>query len=317
MEFTEDELHAFLGTMPEEPETQSQGDQGPEGEPGVPEELVAEEQPGTPAEQKEQPPEAPAPDYEAEKQAAVQQAVAEAVAREREKAQDEWKAFFTRAGLKNSISGAEITSREEFEEWYRAYEAAKLERELKEGRLTPEALQQAARRAVEEQARQAAPPPPQEAPGTGLARPQGSAGAAQAMPKQDVTPEQVQQELAAIHQMDESISTLEDIAKMPTWGAFQDAVMRRGCSFVEAFRLANFDAIMARQREDTAKRAAQAAVNNARSKDHLAASKSKGAGAVAVPGDELDLYRRMNPGKSEAEIQEHYNQYIKLIRKGA
>lgn len=287
MDFTEDELHEFLGTMPEEPETPEQ-----ETDADVPEEP-AEPEPA--AEEPEQP---SAPDYEAEKQAAVQKAVAEAVAREQEKAQNEWKAFFRRAGLKNSISGAEITSREEFEDWYKAYEAARLEKELREGKLTPEALQQAARRAVEERMQAAPPPPPPP------------------MPRQELTQEQIDREMAAIHQMDESINKPEDLLKMPTWGAFQDAVMRRGCSFVEAFRLANFDAIMARQRENTAKRAAQAAVNNARSKDHLAASKSKGVGGVAVPGDIFALYRKMDPGMSEADIQADYNQYIKMIKKG-
>lgn len=317
MDFTEDELHAFLGTVPEqrrgpaEPQ-QPQGDPEPEDTPQQEPETALEDQAESnrledviPSDGETAVP-APTggerpPDYEAEKQAAVQQAVAEAVAREQERAQDEWKAFFARAGLKNSVTGADITSRAEFEAWYKVYEAARMKKDLEEGKLTPEMLQKVADRAVEERIRRQVQPPEQPAP----------------PPRQEVSQEQIKQELAVIHQMDGSVSTLEDIARMPTWGVFREAVMHRGCSFVEAFRLANFDAIMERQRADAARRAAQAAVNNARSKDHLAASASRGSGAVSVPGDEMELYRRLNPGKSAADIQDHYNKMLRDARRTA
>lgn len=299
MDFTEQELHDFLGTSPapsgeETPETAPEPEAEPETAPEVQEPETPEEPETTEPEAKAEEPSAG--DLEAEKQAAIQQAVANAVAQERARAAEEWRAFFARAGLKNTVSGKEITSREEFEDWYRAYEAARMERELKEGKLTPETLQRMADRAVAERMRQQAPSAP---------------------PKQDVTPEQIQRELAAIHQMDESVSTLEDIRKMDTWDKFQDAVMNRGYSFLDAFRIANFDAIMERKREDASRRAAQAALNNARSKDHLAASRSQGTGAVAVPAGDMELFRAMLPKASEQEITEYYNRYLKETKRGA
>ncbi len=226
-----------------------------------------------------------------------------ALAREREQAKGAWKDFFARAGLKNSFTGETITSKEEFDKWSEAFEAAKLEQSLKEGKLTPEALDRAVaanpavRRAEEllrqqeedRQAREAA-----------------------------AFRQQVDRELEEIRKMDPGIRTVEDILKLETGGAFREAV-GRGHSFLDAFKLANFDRLQERRRAEAAQvaqRAAQAARNSARSKEHLLPSGGKaGEVSVAVPGDVMEMYRMMMPGASEAEIIAHYNRMQREMKK--
>lgn len=315
----ENEIYGVLGVTPPEPEPepgrepgQAAGEQ-PENEP-APETEPKEGQDEGAAESPEQQPEGePEPDSaqgEAERaqQEAIQRAVAEAVSRERERAQAEWREFFSRAGLRNSVSGEAITSREEFEAWYQSYEAEKISRELKEGKLTPEALDAAVRNSI----RRSGNPGGPDAQSTAAQQQEngnrpGDAGAAQ------VTQEDIDRELAEIHKMDGSVNGLEDILKLETAPAFRDAV-RRGHSFLDAFKLANFDRLQQQRQAEAARRSAQAARNNAASKEHLKASNSKGGGSTPVPGDVMEMYRMMMPGATEAEITAHYNRMLKEMK---
>ena len=90
-------------------------------------------------------------------------------------------------------------------------------------------------------------------------------------------------------------------------------LVKRGNSFVDAYRLANYDQITqmavdaARQQAAAAGR--QQAQNLARSKDHLRSGTQQGAGAATVPRGEMELFRAFNPQASEADIQAYYNRY--------
>lgn len=237
--------------------------------------------------------EAPA-DQEARWRALVQQETQRAVEAERARNQAEWAEFFASAGLKNGLDGDKpINSLEEFRAWKTAYDRAKLEQTLSEGRLTPETLAYTIREAMAQQPKV----PPADITGT--------PGPASGPP--EVTKEQIDAELAEIHRLDGSVNGLEDILKLETAGAFREAV-GRGHSFLDAFKLANFDRIQERRQAEAAQRAAQAARNNARSKEHLLPSGGKaGEGSVAVPGDVMEMYRVMMPGASETDIAAHYN----------
>lgn len=115
--------------------------------------------------------------------------------------------------------------------------------------------------------------------------------------------------------MDSGVNGLEDILKLETGGAFQEAV-RRGYSFLDAFKLANFDRLQTRRQEEAAQRAAQAARNSVRSKEHLVPSGGgSGEGGAAVPEEILSLYRDLMPKASEAEITAHYNRMLKDMKK--
>ncbi len=223
-----------------------------------------------------------------EQEAAIQQAVNAAVEQERARSKSEWDAFFKRANLKNTLTGAPISSLEEFQKWEADFKAAKLERDLKAGKLTPEALDDAIRSNPTVQQMQAdAEQRKAEA---------EKAAAAESKAKIDA-------EIAEIHKLDPSINTTADLLKMPNAKEFYGYV-QKGNSFIDAYYLAN----RARIEEQTAEAAKQQAMNAARSKDHLnATGTARGVGAVTVPADELELFKILNPGATEAEIQAYYN----------
>lgn len=224
----------------------------------------------------------------AETQAAIDKAVEEAVKAERDRSKAEMDAFFASAALKNTITGKPITTMEEFNEWKQAFDAAKLQKDLKAGRLTPEALQKVIEQTPAMQQVQQ------------LAQRQDEQQRQQAQAAAQV---RVEQEIAEIHKLDPSINDVKDLLNMPKAKEFY-ALVKKGNSFLDAFRLANFETLAAKQAEA----ARQQAMNNARSKDHLTATGSqRGAGAAAVPADEMALFRLINPGATDAEIQAYYN----------
>lgn len=107
------------------------------------------------------------------------------------------------------------------------------------------------------------------------------------------------------------IKNLEDIAKMPTAGRFNELV-QQGATLEDAFWLAN------RQELDQRRRAAsrQAAINAARGKSHLSAGVAREAGEpVEVPADLAESYREMMPGATDGEIRAAYARYLKDIGK--
>ncbi len=219
----------------------------------------------------------------AEQQAAIDEAVQKALQEEKNRSKSKMDAFFKRAKLKNTITGEPINSMEEFDAWEKAFSDAKLQRDLKAGKLTPEALEKmVSELPAVKQAQE-------------LVRKQEEA-AAQA---------RVEAELLEIQKLDPTVRSVEDLLRMPKAKEFY-ALVQKGNSFLDAFRLANMDQLTAR----TAEAAKQQAQNLTRSKDHLTpAGGARGGGAVSVPPDELRLFREMNPGASEAEIQAYYNKY--------
>lgn len=227
-----------------------------------------------------------------EQQAAINQAVEEALRKEREKAQGEWSDFFDAAKLKNTMTGEPIRTLEEFRAWNQAFQAAQISKDLEAGKLTPEALDRAVannpavRRAEEiirrdEEVRR-------------------QAEEAEARKK-------IEAELAEIHKMDPSVSSVEDLLKMPNAKQFYDYV-KRGNSFLDAYYLANREALEQR----TAQAARQQAISAARGKEHLSATgNARGAGAASVPAEDMQLFRLLNPDATEADIQKYYNKQQK------
>lgn len=116
----------------------------------------------------------------------------------------------------------------------------------------------------------------------------------------------INEQLSEIAMFDPSVKTLEDLKKMDNYDAFYGLV-KRGCSLVEAYKLTNFDRLTAQ----TASGAKQAALNSISAKSHLEKTSGRGAGAVTVPADIAEQYRIFNPGATDAEIQRHYNKYLK------
>lgn len=219
-------------------------------------------------------------------------AIDRALAAEREKHKAEMNALFQAAGLKNTVTGTPITNMEELSAWKQASDTAHIHRDLEDGKLTPEGLDQAIsnspvmRRIMELVERGE------------TARRERDMAAAQA---------RIDTELQEIHALDPSIRTTEDLLSMPAAKEFYEYV-RKGNTFLDAFYLAN------RQRltREAAEAARQQTMNAARSKDHLhPAGTSRGSGASAVPAEELALFKLLNPEATEAEIQAYYNRSAK------
>ena len=223
-----------------------------------------------------------------ETQAAIDKAVQDAVKAEQDRSKAEMDAFFAAAALKNTLTGKPITNMEEFNEWKQAFDAAKLQRDLKAGKLTPEGLQKVIEQTpAMKQVQQIAQKQEE-------AAKQQSEAAAKA---------RVDAEIAEIHKLDPTISEVKDLLKMPTAKEFY-ALVKKGNSFLDAFRLANYD----RLTTAAAEAAKQQAMNNARSKDHLTGtSPQRGQGSSPVPPDEMAMFRLINPGATDAEIQAYYN----------
>lgn len=228
----------------------------------------------------------------AEQREAIDRAVERARQEERDAAEKNLSEFFATANLKNTVTGEPIRSMEEFREWKKSYDAAKLQKDLKVGRLTPETLEQAI----------AANPTVKRA--EEIIRQNEEAKLAQ---ERQVAQARVEAEIQEIHKLDPSINSVRDLVSMPNSKEFYSLV-KRGNSFLDAYRLANFDRITAAKAEQ----ARQQALNNARSKDHLrTVGGQRGSGALTVPADEMAMFKAINPGATEAQIQAYYNKIKK------
>lgn len=268
----------------------SGGEDAPPAEGGAPEEAPG---PG------------PAPEQDAAAQQQIRRAVERALAEERERQQEQMRAFFRKAQLKNTVTGADIASMEDFEAWERDYQAQRLQQELSQGKLSPETLE----RAIEESpaVRQA-----QE-----LARKAREQEQAEAQARFQV---KLREEMAEIQKLDPSARSLEDVVNGPNGQAFCRYVRQGGLSFLDAFRLANMDALQKRFAEQAAGQAAREAEieagRKARSKDHLTgAGAVQGTGGAAVPPEAKALFREFLPEASESEIQSYYDKYERSVGK--
>lgn len=112
------------------------------------------------------------------------------------------------------------------------------------------------------------------------------------------------EQMAEITALDPEIKTVEDLKNMENYDRFY-ALVKKGNSLSDAYKLVNMDKIMAGNTAATR----QAAINAANSKNHLDRTTTRGAGAVTVPKDVADMYRAFDPKITDAEIQRHYSKY--------
>ena len=196
------------------------------------------------------------------------------------------------AGLKDPVTGEAITTVDDFKKWAKETADARMQKDLKAGKLTKEMLDQliSAHPAVQ-QAQQI----------------QDQAQQQKARQRAEAERARIEGQLAKIAELNPNIKGLTDILAMDTAPEFRDNVAK-GMDFYDAYRLANMDTMA----QEKAQRAVQAAKNNARGKEHLRATgNARGSGAASVPQAEMKLYRMMNPNMTDAQIQAHYNQYLK------
>lgn len=114
------------------------------------------------------------------------------------------------------------------------------------------------------------------------------------------------EQLREIAKLNPEIRELKDLSAMETYPQLYELV-QKGNTILDAYKLANYDALT----RSAAESAKQAARNAAQSKQHLTQTTSRGAGAVQVPEDVKAQYRMFNPDATDAEIQAHYARYHK------
>lgn len=208
------------------------------------------------------------------------------IARARADAQRAIDEAFKTSGMRNPYTGQPITSKAEYDAYKERFDAERREQLLKKSGMSDEEFQQFVQDLPEvRKAREA----------------QETAEKAQREAREAAARVKLDEQIREIGAIDPSIKSLEDLAKMPTYPRFYELV-QRGNTLIDAFRLANFDALTQR----AAAGARQAAANAARSKEHLEPTRSRGTGAVSVPAEVREQYLLFNPGATDEEIQKHY-----------
>jgi len=115
----------------------------------------------------------------------------------------------------------------------------------------------------------------------------------------------IDEEIRKIGEMDASVKSVRDLVSREDFPEI-NAYVQKGVNLVDAYKLVNFDKLT----KSAQAAAQQQAVTHARSKAHLTGTTSRGSGAVTVPKDIAAMYKEMNPGMSDSEIQKHYNKYL-------
>lgn len=220
----------------------------------------------------------------ARRRAEQRAAIEEALGRERAQQAQEWKDFFARAGLKNTVTGQTITSKAEFDEWLKVHAQDKLQQELAQGQLTPEGLEAAI----------SANPIVQQAQEIIRAREEERAAA-----EQERMQRAIDEQIKKIHALEPEISGVEDLLKLPESEEFY-ARVKSGMSFYDAYLISTRE----RREKSLAEAARTQALQNARSKDHLTPSGAgRGAGGRTVTSEEIADFRVFNPDATEEEIR--------------
>nr|DAR37421.1 MAG TPA: hypothetical protein [Caudoviricetes sp.] len=235
------------------------------------------------AQQNAQEPEKDGQDAETRRKNAAQRRNREKLEAEQKGRQDAAAEILRQMGLKDPKTGQPVTTMEEFAAYQQAKMQAKAEQDLKNGKLSPEVLQSVVMASPEMQA---------------LLK--DAKETKETAEVQDFTARR-EMELAEIRKLNPEIKTLDDIIRMPTGGDFADLV-RKGCSFVQAYKTANFDAIMQKTRAAGEQRARNAAMSQA----HIKGTPTRQSEAFVVPKQVKEMYRVFNPGITDEEIAKDY-----------
>ena len=224
------------------------------------------------------------------RKAELDAAVEAARKEERQQYDTRMKNLLARAGFKNGDKP--IENLDELESYMAEADAARIQKELAAGKLTPETLQSVVEQAVAK---------------AGLSAPGEAAPAAQP-PEEDAQAAfqaKVDAEFAEIRKYDPSIQGVADLMKLERADAIRDQIYNHGHSFEEAYKFVYADMIAAKGAAEQARHRA----DRVRGKDHMTPHKPTGDGDAAVPADVMRRYRQLMPKVSDEEIRKHYNNF--------
>ena len=213
-----------------------------------------------------------------------------ALAAQQAKHDEELKEIFSAAGLTNRYrEGARIQTAQDFEQWKKDFAGKQFAERLQSGELTQEDFQ----RAVD------ASPAMQEV--RTLAE---QLRAGREREQQQEFARVVEQELAQIRSSyDPNVRTVQDILDGPNGDVFAKYVNEHNLSFLEAYKLANQERIVAARSQAAQVGAARAAG----SKEHLTAyGRQNAGGGVRVPARVREMYRALMPEMSDEDIRRDY-----------
>ena len=218
------------------------------------------------------------------------QAIAQARQEAQAQAQRTIDEAFRNAGLTNPYTNQPITSKAEYDAYLERFQAEQRENIQKKSGMSQVQFSQFLNSLPEiRQAREA----------------QAKAEQATRQAREQAAKANLEQQMKEISKMDPTIKGLGDLAKMANYQQFVDLV-KRGNTFTDAYKLANFDALTQRAAQASRQTAMQAAA----SKEHLTVTTQRGQGAVTVPDDVKAEYRAFNPDATDEEIARHYNKYV-------
>lgn len=308
--FEESELYEALGleapaseenpevTEPEEEQTDPEAEVSEEN-PEVTDPEENEDKPDEGGEKKPQSPEERRRNAAIRRKKELDEAVENARREEREAQKKQMDAFVESLGKTDTYSGEPIKTMEQLQAFNAKEKSAQAAKDLKAGRLTPEALQDALRampelQSILEQAQKS----------------ESEAESAKQNAERAAFEQTVAGELTEIAKLNPAVKTLDDILKMQTGKSFARYVKENGLSFLDAYKLANAEEIAAQR----SAAAAQAKANSMASKKHLVGTVSRGEEVLEIPNNVMESYRLMNPGITDDEIRKHYAKFMKRNR---
>ena len=215
---------------------------------------------------------------ERERDAAIQAA--------REDAQRQIDEFYKGCGITNPYTGKTVTTKAEYD----AYKAREAEERRNELKMSVGMSDEEFRAFVDSL------PEVQEA-----KEAKEAAEKAKAEAEREQARAELREQLEELNRLDGSIYELGDLARMDNYDEFY-ALVKKGNTLVDAYKLANFDMLSQRGAEG----AKQAAINSLQGKQHMGATQTRGSGAAPVPQDIKEMYRALNPGVTDAEISAHW-----------
>ncbi len=111
----------------------------------------------------------------------------------------------------------------------------------------------------------------------------------------------MEQELKLIHEIDDSIETLDDISRMDNCDDVIEK-LNRGYSLYDAYVLCNMNKISQLNKEKKEKHQA----DNTNSKNHMKNTRGASGNYVEVPADVYAIYKKNMPNWTDKQIREHY-----------
>lgn len=111
----------------------------------------------------------------------------------------------------------------------------------------------------------------------------------------------MEQELKLIHEIDDSIETLDDISKMDNCDDVIEK-LNKGYSLYDAYVLCNMNRISQLNKEKKEKEQ----INNTNSKNHMKSTRGGSGTYVEVPTEVYNTYKRNLPNWTDKQIREHY-----------